>query len=61
MIKMPKHSQFVKVKIEGRNTIYAKGQYWDWNAVYKTYNGRKNNYLLTWKDLGIRSTPKRRR
>ena len=51
----------VKQKIEGRKTIYAKGQYWDWNSAYKVYNYRKNYDQLKWSDLGIRSSPKKRR
>ena len=51
----------VKVKIEGRRTIYTKGQYWDWNPVYKVYNSRNNMNQLQWGDLNIRSKPKKRK
>lgn len=51
----------VKQKLGGRNTLYAKGQYWDWNSTYKVYNSRKNFNQLTWTDLNIRSRPKKRR
>ncbi|GAI98555.1 unnamed protein product, partial [marine sediment metagenome] len=42
----------VKKKISGKNTVYAKGQYWDWNTAYKVYNSRKNYEQLKWSDLG---------
>jgi len=51
-------SHYVNQKLGGRNTVYVKGQYWDWNAVYKTYNSRKTNNLLTWADVGVRVAPK---
>jgi len=51
----------VKQIIDGRKVIYAKGQYWDWNSSYKVYNSRKNYAQLKWSDLGIRSSPKRRK
>lgn len=51
----------VKQKIDGRKVIYAKGQYWDWNTSYKVYNSRKNYDQLKWSDLGIRSSPKKRK
>ena len=51
----------VDQKIGGRKTIYAKGQYWDWNTAYKAYNSRKTYLQLTWAILGIRSLPKRRK
>jgi len=50
----------IKKKIDGKKTIYVKGDYWDWNPVYKTYNSRRTNSLLYWEDIGLRSTPKRR-
>ena len=51
----------VKQKIDGKNTIYLKSQYWDWNTAYKVYNSRKNYDQLKWSDLGIRSSPKKRK
>lgn len=51
----------VRRKIEGRKTIYTKGQYWDWNPAYKVYNSRKNYDQLQWSDLGVKSSPSRRR
>ena len=57
---MAKSKHYVDSKIGGKKTIYAKGDYYDWNPVYKTYNSRKRNELLTWADIGVRSTPKRK-
>ncbi len=54
-------TDIIDQKLGGRNTIYAKGQYWDWNSAYKAYNSRKTYEQLKWSDLGIRSTPKRRK
>lgn len=55
---MAKRTGIVKQKIDGRGTIYTKGQYWDWNKVYKVYNSRKTYDQLKWADLGIRSSKK---
>lgn len=52
---------YVNHKINGMKTIYCKGDYWDWMPEYKTYNSRKKNDLLTWSDLGVRSTPPKRK
>lgn len=56
---MARSKFYVDTKIGGKKTIYAKGDYWDWNPAYKTYNSRKTNELLRWSDLNIRSTRKR--
>ena len=45
----------VKQKLGGKKVIYAKGQYWDWNSVYKVYNSRKNYSQLKYSDLNIKS------
>ena len=51
----------IKRKIGGKSTIYAKGQYWDWNSAYRVYNSRKTYEQLKSSHLGIRSSPRRRR
>ncbi len=57
---MARSKFYVDTKIGGKKTIYVKGDYWDWNPAYKTYNSRKTNELLRWSDLGVRSTRKRK-
>lgn len=47
-------SAYVNVKLGGMKTVFVKGEYWDWNTVYRTYNSRKQNELLRWVDLGIK-------
>ena len=46
-------SVYVNAKLGGMKTILVKGELWDWNTVYKTYNSRRQNELLRWEDLGI--------
>jgi len=53
---MARSKYYVDTKLGGRKTIYAKGDYYDWNSVYHTYNSRKGNELLRWSDLNVRST-----
>lgn len=50
----------VKQRIDKRDVIYAKKQYWDWNSAYKVYNSRKDYSQLKWEDI-IRSIPKRKK
>ncbi len=44
---------YVNVKLGGMNTIIVKGEVWEWNSVYQTYNSQEKNELLRWADLGI--------
>ena len=53
---MKRSKYYVDTKLGGKKTIYCKGDYYDWNSAYHTYNSRKGNELLRWSDLNIRST-----
>ncbi|KKK73723.1 hypothetical protein LCGC14_2891000 [marine sediment metagenome] len=46
-------SAYVNVKLGGMKSIITKGEHYEWNSVYKTYNSRRQNDLLRWLDLGI--------
>jgi len=56
-----KKMKTIKHKIAGMKTIYAKGQYWDWNPTYKVYNSRKDYSQLNLSDLKIRSKKRRKK
>ena len=44
---------YVNVKLGGMKAIIVRGERYDWNPVFKTYNSRSQNELLKWSDLGI--------
>lgn len=46
-------SSYVNVKLGGMKAIIVKGQRYDWNPIYRTYNSKSENELLRWSDLGI--------
>ena len=44
---------YVDVKLGRMKAIIVRGERYDWNPVYRTYNSKSQNELLKWTDLGV--------